>query len=212
MGAELVLLAVGLLGNLVVVPLSATRALIAVSEGAVIEARWDGSAVWESVAEPAGGRYEVAERDSRWLGGELRAGAEFSRWDGGPPFEEWAPIPIDGGVLLMQTTEVTNRQYLAFLRATGRDLPCDPEFPGMRGYLENFPEHPAVRVGFSEARAYCRWRGRELGAVDGAEAPRLPSGAEWDRAAIGVRASGPPGGGGESIPGPRECGARGDDL
>ena len=202
----MLLLAAGLLGSFVVVPLNATSALIAGLEGVAVEARWDGAAEWEPLVELAGVRHEVVERDSRWLGGELRCGEELRRWEAGPPFEEWTPIPVDGGLLLVQTTEVTNQQYLTFARATGRDPAPDLGFPGMRGYARNFPEHPAVHVSFFDARAYCRWRGHEL---DAADALRLPSGAEWERAALGVREVGR---GGALFTGPRAGGVNGDDV
>ena len=181
---------------IVLVPLTPTRALVAGAPGAAIEVRWEGEREWRPLVEPRT-RYAVVERESRWRGGELRdaAGGAARRWEPGPLFEEWAPVPVSGGVLLVQTTEVSNRHWAAFLEATGREPPPDPGFPGMRGYLEHFPEHPAVLIGFAEARAYCAWRDRmaadsEAGAgPPGArlEAPRLPTAAEWRRAAEGLR-------------------------
>ena len=62
--------------------------------------------------------------------------------------------------------EVTLRQFLSFCRATGAT--CPPQ-PGSSG-----EQHPVVDVGWHLAREYARWAGR-----------RLPTEAEWQRAAMG---------------------------
>ena len=69
--------------------------------------------------------------------------------------------------------EVTNAEYEAFCRATGRDL---PEFWGMDVFRSGpkYPDHPVVLVSNGDARDYAAWRGK-----------RLPTEAEWECAARG---------------------------
>lgn len=65
---------------------------------------------------------------------------------------------------------VTNRRYGAFLKATGHP---DPLFWLDRKWNE--PEQPVVGVSFRDALAYASWAGK-----------RLPTEAEWERAARGT--------------------------
>jgi sulfatase modifying factor 1 len=64
--------------------------------------------------------------------------------------------------------EVTVGQYLAFVEATDARKPSEPRW----GWT---PTHPIVGVSAIEAAAYCRWAG-----------VRLPSEAEWEKAARGT--------------------------
>lgn len=76
--------------------------------------------------------------------------------------------------------EVTNRRYQAFLKATGHRVPehcCDPSYNLWKGteIAEKLLDHPVVNVDWHDAVAYCAWAGK-----------RLPTEAEWEKAARGT--------------------------
>ena len=71
----------------------------------------------------------------------------------------------------MDKYEVTVGQYAAFLQATGVDSPSDWK-------TMNQPSHqkrPVANVDSTDATAYCKWAGK-----------RLPTEAEWEKAARGT--------------------------
>jgi serine/threonine protein kinase len=76
-------------------------------------------------------------------------------------------------------TEVTLAQYSAYAKATGAAMPgpdrvgaVPPRMASVRKVLFSRPDYPVVEVNWHEASAYCSWAGG-----------RLPSEAEWERAA-----------------------------
>jgi formylglycine-generating enzyme required for sulfatase activity len=76
--------------------------------------------------------------------------------------------------------EVTNGQYLAFVKATGHRVPQNPNNPTRNLWQgdtisEALVDRPVINVDWADAVAYCSWAGK-----------RLPTEAEWEKAAKGT--------------------------
>lgn len=101
-------------------------------------------------------------------GGEIALGGEGT----GMPLRRELLSPF-----AMGETEVTNEQYQDFVKATNRSAPAHWK-------NNNFPTgtaaEPVTNVTWQDATDYCRWLSEKLGAT-----VRLPSEAEWERAARG---------------------------
>ena len=94
--------------------------------------------------------------------GAYTIGAADGRYDEAPP------VRVRLQAFFIDRAEVTNRQYAAFVAATGYRA----EGHWQRGDAPGAAEHPVRFVTWADARAYARWAGR-----------RLPTEAEWEVAA-----------------------------
>ena len=99
------------------------------------------------------------------------AGDYITGWN-----ENRTPVKVSVPAFLIDSHEVTNQHYAAFVKATGYKSPADPR--GLKyniwqngTYPAELADHPVVNVSYQDTEEYAKWAGK-----------RLPTKEEWERA------------------------------
>jgi toxoflavin biosynthesis protein ToxD len=118
---------------------------------------------------------KVSAGEIKITGGEITVGGEVLRGDLEPLKLPLRRVKVED--FYISETEVTNKQYAEFIEAAKHKAPNswkDGRFPS-----EN-ADNPVVGISWQDANDYCEWLSKQIGAT-----VRLPSEAEWKRAARG---------------------------
>ncbi len=108
---------------------------------------------------------------------------EFTMGDDGP-YDTRPARRMSLPAFWIDTGEVTNTRYKHFIDATGHKVPWSPD-PAVQPYAWDWQSRmypsgkandPAVLVSWEDARAFCTWAGKTL-----------PSEAQWEKAARGLK-------------------------
>jgi formylglycine-generating enzyme required for sulfatase activity len=89
--------------------------------------------------------------------------------------DEWPQRSVYLDTFAIDEVEVTNERYMRFVRATGHRHPPNPYGDGLLLSERGIERLPVVQVTWYDAKAYCGWAKK-----------RLPSEAEWEKAARGT--------------------------
>jgi formylglycine-generating enzyme required for sulfatase activity len=109
--------------------------------------------------------------------GEFQMGSVTSR-DNDARDDELPPHPVHLPEFHISKYPVTNTQYQAFVRAIRHRVPLHWEKGEIARRKSN---HPVVNVSWKDALAFCTWLSQESG-----QPFRLPTEAEWEKAARGT--------------------------
>lgn len=89
--------------------------------------------------------------------------------------DEWPRRSVYLDTFSIDQVEVTNERYLAFVATTGHRNPPNPYGTGPLLSAKGIEQLPVVQVTWYDAKAYCSWAKK-----------RLPTEAEWEKAARGT--------------------------
>lgn len=89
--------------------------------------------------------------------------------------DEWPQRSVYLNAFAIDQVEVTNERYMAFVTTTGHRNPPNPYGTGPLTSVKGIERLPVVQVTWYDAKAYCSWAKK-----------RLPTEAEWEKAARGT--------------------------
>ena len=89
--------------------------------------------------------------------------------------DEWPQRSVYLDAFMIDQVEVTNERYMRFVKATGHRTPPNPYGTGPLQSIQGIEHLPVVQMTWYDAKTYCGWAGK-----------RLPTEAEWEKAARGT--------------------------